>query len=159
MRILVLFFYLIALPNCTSVKVHNRTKMFIDIEVPIKDAWVGCSDMGLEEEKSLMTFYVLDNSNVHEFIFRRVLGSERCLSIEKSYRKLMDSESTIRLVGIHPIKSSGRLITERVPKRFKESRHEMINWTFIRLSNLKDCESYFKGDCKPENYWGGISPP
>ena len=72
---------------------------------------------------------------------------------------LVDSVSRVRFAGLNPRqKDDEELITDRVPDKFKSAKFK-INWTFIRFHTLKGCESYFEGDCQPNEYWGGTTPP
>ncbi len=153
--ILLLFFIV---GGCASVRVHNRTDMFIDIEADKKNTWIGCSDIELKEENSLMTFYLLSDNTTHEFMFRRVIDVKRCLNLQKEYRALADGVSKVRFVGISPRQQDDeKLITDRVPNKFKNAKFK-INWTFIRFQTPKGCESYFEGDCQPDNYWSTTIP-
>lgn len=154
-RILLLSFIL---TSCTSPKIHNQTDVFLDIEVSSKNAWIGCTDVDPEDENSLMTLYVLDDETTHEFMFRRVQEVDRCLKLEREYRSLTKDASSVRIVGIQPTLKNRELINDRVPEKFKDSKVKK-NWTFVRFHTTKGCESYFEGDCSPENYWGGIVPP
>ncbi|MCB0414154.1 MAG: hypothetical protein KDD50_07460 [Bdellovibrionales bacterium] len=157
MRLIWLLAVFLVLVGCMTTNIHNQSDMFIDIEVRKEDAWIGCSDINLKAENSLMTLYALHKGRVYEFMFRRVLSVKRCMKIEEIYRKLAEDALTVRIVGIHHLESDGGLITSRVPQKFKEQKN-MGTWTFIRFSTAKGCESYFEGDCKPENYWGGVLP-
>ncbi|MCB0408528.1 MAG: hypothetical protein KDD34_10005 [Bdellovibrionales bacterium] len=141
------------------MKVHNRTDMFIDIEADKKNTWIGCSDGDPDDKISLMTFYLLEDNTTHEFMFRRVIDVKRCLNLQNEYLALADSVSKVRFVGISPRQKDGeKLITGRVPDNFKNAKFK-INWTFIRLHTANGCESYFEGDCQPENYWSTSIPP
>jgi hypothetical protein len=153
--IFILLFNLLA---CASAKIHNQTSMFIDIEVDQQNAWIGCSDTDPKEENSLMTLYALHDNTTHEFMFRRVIEVDRCLKLEKEYQALAKGSQTVRLVGLHPLEGGGKLITDRVPQKFKDAK-EKKTWTFIRFHTGKDCKSYFVGYCSTEKYWGGIVPP
>lgn len=157
MRMFLLFTLLLSLSSCATVKVHKKTPMFIDIEVDLSDAWVGCSDTNLKEENSMMTLYAIHEDTTHEFMFRKVHDVDWCLKLEKEYSTLLSGVPLVRLVGISPRKGDDRLITSRVPDKFKNSKTKMT-WTFIRVHTMKGCKSYFEEDCKPENYWGGIFP-
>lgn len=154
-------FILLATPltliACVSFKIHNKSDHFIDIQVPQKNAWIGCSDTDLNAKNSLMTFYITADNQTHEFMFRRVIPVSNCLRLEKEYHSLIQNANTVRIVGIEPQTKHKRLITKHVPKKFHKDK--VINWTFIRFSTSKGCESYFDGDCDPEQYWGGIIPP
>lgn len=139
--------------------VHKKTDRFIDIEVPISDAWVGCDFLSekIAKDSAWMSFYALEGDISHMFFFRRPLGRQGCRETESDYRKLLKGVSTIRIVGITPTEGKHDP-SPRVPRRFT-SPAKGVGWIFIRLETGKGCESYFVGDCKlPENYWGGLSP-
>ena len=97
MRVVLIFILQIILSGCTSVKVYNQTDMFIDIETDKEDTWLGCSDIDLKAENSLMTFYLLVDDITHEFIFRRVTSVERCLNLEKEYHSLTEGVPKVRM--------------------------------------------------------------
>lgn len=157
MKILWALTLFIALSNCSSARVYNESSNFIDIEVSIEDAWLGCSDIDSKAPYSLMTFYAVTKDSTHEFMFRRVIDVKRCLKLEKEYQNLIQGVGKVRLVGISPTKNHNSLITGRVPKKFRDSVHT-INWIFVRFQTEKGCESYFEGYCKPDKYWGGVIP-
>lgn len=156
---LVLAGLLIALSceECTSVKTHNKTEMFVDIETDESDTWIGCSTIDPKAEITLMTFYLLAGDTTHEFMFRRVDDLDWCLKTQKKYRDLTKDVKKVRIAGISP-NNQTKLITDRIPEKFKKSPRK-INWTFVRLQTEKGCESYFSKDCNPENYWAGTTPP
>ena len=157
MRVFLISVFQFILSGCTSVNIYNQTDMFIDIEARKEATWLGCSDTDLKAENSLMTFYLLADDVTHEFMFRKVTSVERCLILEKGYHSLTEGVPKVRVVGLHPLDGNNKLITSRAPQKFKNSKVKKT-WTFIRFSTVKGCESYFEGDCKPENYWGGVLP-
>lgn len=147
--------------SCSSIssKIYHQSDRFIDIEVAKDDFFMMCSDLGKEENKSLMTFYAVNEDIVHEFIFRRISDSKWCeKKVLQAYKKLSDGNRSIRLVGITSLeREKNNLPEESVPKQFKTPAY-LINWTFVRMQTSKGCKAYFEQDCNPENYWAGFLP-
>lgn len=161
MKILIISIFLFFTGCAISpVKIYNQSKYFIDIEVSREHFYMECAEIDKKENKSLMTFYVIDEDTVHQFIFRSISETGWCENtVKKSYNKLTQNTHKIRLVGISPSSKMEKnyLVAEPVPEKFKRPS-SLINWTFIRLETNRGCEAYFDTGCMPENYWGGLFP-
>lgn len=160
MSFLKILILLLAMVSCSSrsVKIHNQSDRFIDIEVSKGDFYSYCAYIDKKENKSIMSFYAIENDIVHEFFFRRISQTDWCLELQKKYNRLTDDVPRVKLVGIDPsLKKDNTLKNDPVPEKFK-GRQYVKNWVFIRLETIKGCKSYFDTDCEPENYWGGLFP-
>ncbi len=144
-----------------SVEVKKLTDRFIEIEAPTDKVWFGCAEINPKDHLAIMNFYVKDGSTTHQFLYRRLHDTNYCNSLLKNYQKLVKDTYRVTVVGIankyEPEKTEKRI--EDVPEEFATGHKKLANWTFIRLQTEKGCEAYFNEDCKPENYWGGLTPP
>lgn len=156
-KILAVLFFIV---GCSSetVKIHNRSDRFIDIEISKDNFYSYCADIDKKENKSIMSFYAVENDVVHEFLFRRISQTDWCLKLHKEYNKLIGNVAKIRLVGIDPSdKEKNTLKNDPIPEKFKNLPY-MKNWIFIRLETSEGCKAYFNTGCDTKSYWGGLFP-
>lgn len=157
LKILIILLFIVSCSS-RSVKIHNKSDRFIDIEVSKDDFYSFCADIDKKENKSIMSFYAIEDDVVHEFLFRRISQTDWCLKLQKTYNKLINNVSTIRIIGIDPSsQENNTLKNDPVPQKFKHLPY-LKNWVFIRLETARGCKSYFDTGCAPENYWGGLFP-
>ena len=143
-----------------SAEVKRLTESFIEIEAASDKVWFGCDELNPEDQLALMNFYVKDDSTTHQFLYRRLHDTKFCNSLVKNYQKLVKNVSRVTVVGItnrYAPEETERQI-KNVPEKFATGHKKLASWTFIRLETEKGCEAYFEEDCKPENYWGGLTP-
>ena len=150
--------------NSQGIIIHHRTPTFLDIEAPIDQVWVGCTDDAPADASSLMVFYVvIDGKESHQFNYRRMDDAEFCLAQrEKEYLNILKGAKTVRLVGSHPnaIKIGPRKpLGKRIPTRFTATP-QITPWTFQRMQANGKCKAYFDNYCDlPEKYWADTIPP
>jgi hypothetical protein len=152
-----------AISSCSirnSVEVKKLTDRFIEIKAPTEKVWFGCSEINPEDHLAIMNFYVKDGSITHQFLYRRLHDTKFCNSLLKNYQKLVRDANRVTIVGTtnqyEPEETEKSI--ENVPIEFATGHKQIANWTFVRLQTEKGCEAYFDEDCKPENYWGGLTP-
>ncbi len=159
--LLVLFFFASSCAIRTSTNVKKLTQNFIEIEADIDKVWLGCFEINPKDRLSLMMFYIKDGTTTHEFFYRRLFETKECKSHLKDYQRLTEEIDRITVVGI-TAKYDPEDTTERigdVPEKFSTGQKRLANGTFIRLQTQKGCKAYFENHCRPENYWGGLTPP
>jgi hypothetical protein len=147
--------------SSSKVIIHKKTGYFWDIEAPIEQVWVGCSNRGpTPNTHSTMAFYILDEGVTYDFFYGRMYDVKMCLEMEKEYRRLMQGAKTVRIVGTDYWEEAGpsNQKIKELPKRFELSpKFVVINFT--RLQTTNGCKAFFDLDCKlPENYWAGLKP-
>lgn len=144
----------------SKVQIHNRTKIFIDIEAPKDQTWIGCHKDRPKTVNSYMVFYILNGDETHWFLYRRPLTVSQCLKVEKEYLGMAKNAKTIRVVGrlIQEEKRPQSLEGERVPARFGQVKKH-TSWIFHRFQVENKCKAYFEDDCDlPKNYWANTIP-
>ncbi len=158
MKLLLLLLLLVSAFASGNVKVHKQTKQFIDIEVPVGDVFIHCTNVNPEEKNFLLTVYLLDGRSLHEFDYRTVRSEVECQEEKATYHGLLKESRTARLVGISPLPRKMSPAPKGAPVKFRAVSSRII-WTFIRLQTPRACKPYFTIDCTlPENYWGGVIP-
>ncbi|MBP7845758.1 MAG: hypothetical protein KA116_13205 [Proteobacteria bacterium] len=154
----VLLLFLTSASAFSSVEVHKRTQNFVDIEVNKKDVWMDCSDHP-NSGNSYLGFRVLDGDRIYSFFYRRPLTIKNCQKEEREYRKMMESEETVRIVGTSPsdeIPDPKYKYIKGIPERFTNIQKKTSSY-FARLQSKNKCKAYFPNDCElPKNYWAGM---
>lgn len=146
--------------SSSGVVVHKRLSYFIDIEAPVSQVWVGCTEDNSKKTNSWMIFHIVDGDLMYEFMYRRVLSVPICLSEEREYRQMLRGAKTVRIVGVHPdeIVNPQPETSKRIPQRFAETQ-KSISIIFSRLEAKGHCKAFFTKDCDlPKNYWAGMIP-
>lgn len=158
-KVIILILFILNSCAISPVKIYNQSSDFIDIEVVKDNLFLECIEIDKKENKSLMTFYAVNDDTIHQFIFRRISETDWCENkIKKAYNELIKNMPQARLVGISPLnREKNDLHDKSVPEKLKKPSY-LINWTFIRLETERGCKAYFDTGCDPENYWGGLSP-
>lgn len=161
MKIFLFFITTIFVIGCSQSTfiIYNKSKRFIDIEVKADNFWFECDEVNHEEKRSLMSFYVVEQETVHQFIFRVLEDTKKCVRLYSKYKKMIENESKIRIVGVDLAeKSENYLIKKKqIPALFQRPKY-LISWFFVRFHTSSACESYFSNGCSPEEYWGGLFP-
>lgn len=138
---------------------HKRISYFIDVEAPIDQVWVGCTEATPVKTEAWLVVYVLIDTLPYSFQYRRSLTNKQCLQEEREFHRIIRGAKSVRVVGILPSESSrqGYAPERNVPARFAISPKQM-SLILIRLQANNQCKAFFSNDCLPENYWAGMTP-
>lgn len=146
----------------TGVTIHKRTGNFLDIEVPVNLAWVGCSRLAPAHETSYLNVDVVDDDIRYSFIPRRAVHDvPMCLEEAKILNDMMKGAKTVRIVGESHITVEPRskpYPNDLTPSWITDVPKEVAVF-FVRLQVGKKCRAYFSIHCDlPKNYWAGTTP-
>jgi hypothetical protein len=157
MRLIIFSISLFFIFNVEAI-IHKKTQYFLDIELNKKQFLLDCSG-GLENNNAIVGFHLLENDTYYFAYYRRVWPMKDCLKLQRDYMRLLENNSTVRLVIDHPGESLMKNKNKSGwPTPFNQAK-KMVSGPFIRLQAGDKCKAYFSEDCDlPKNYWGGVTP-
>lgn len=154
---LILLLILLSFSVPTFAIILKRTQYFLDIEISKMNSKIECSEHP-KNDTSYLSFNLLDQGVYYFFYCRRPFSIKGCRTQKDEYLRIVDKESSVRIVGIMPLEELMKNSTLRKYK-MPYTAEKVISSVFIRLQAGNKCKAYFADDCElSKNYWGGVTP-